>query len=215
MWTCLLFIASLVAQLVKNLPIMQETQVGFLGWEDPWRRNRLPTPVFLSLPGGSVGKESACNAGDLASIPGWERSPGGGHGNPLQYSCLENPMDRGAWWATVRGVTRVGHDWSNLAAAAAIFYQNFIIVCNLLLWAFPVALVVKNPPANAGDIRVSGSIPQSGRSPGGGHGNPLQYPCLENPMDGGVWQATVHGVRRRQTWPNDSTHTHGWFTMLC
>jgi len=110
MWTCLLFIASLVAQLVKNLPIMQETQVGFLGWEDPWRRNRLPTPVFLSLSGGSVGKESACNAGDLASIPGWERSPGGGHGNPLQYSCPENPMDRGAWWATVRGVTRVGHE---------------------------------------------------------------------------------------------------------
>ena len=46
----------------------------------------------------SAGKESACNAGDLGSIPGLGRCPGGGHGNPLQYSCLENPMDRGAWW---------------------------------------------------------------------------------------------------------------------
>ena len=60
----------------------------------------------LGVPGGSVGKESACNVGDLGSIPGSGRSPGGGHGNPLQYSCLENPMDRGAWWATVHGVTK-------------------------------------------------------------------------------------------------------------
>ena len=58
----------------------------------------------------SVGKESACNAGDLGSIPRSGRSPGGGNGNPLQYSCLENPMNRGAWQATVYGVTRVGHD---------------------------------------------------------------------------------------------------------
>ena len=53
----------------------------------------------------SVSKESAHNAGDLGSIPGLERVPGEGNGNPLQYSCLENPMDRGAWWATVHGVT--------------------------------------------------------------------------------------------------------------
>ena len=56
-----------------------------------------------------------------------------------------------------------------------------------------VALVVKKPPANAGDIRDTGSIPGSGRSPGGGHRNPLQYSCLENPMDRGAWQAAVHG----------------------
>ena len=55
------------------------------------------------FPGGSAGKESACNAGDLASIPGLGRSPGEGHGDPLQYSSLENPMDRAAWWATVMG----------------------------------------------------------------------------------------------------------------
>ena len=59
-----------------------------------------------------------------------------------------------------------------------------------------MALVVKNPPANAGDERDVGSIPGSGRSPGGGHGNPLQYSCLENPMDRGAWQATLHGVAR-------------------
>ena len=57
------------------------------------------------------GKESACNAGDMVSTPGSGRSLGEGNGSPLQYSCLENPMDRGAWRATVHGVTRVGHDW--------------------------------------------------------------------------------------------------------
>ena len=53
-----------------------------------------------------VGKESACNAGDMGSIPGSGRFPGGGHSNPLQCSCLENPMDRGAWKATVHGVAK-------------------------------------------------------------------------------------------------------------
>ena len=58
------------------------------------------------FPGSSDGKESACNAGDPGSVPGSGRSPGGGHGTLLQYSCLENPMDRGAWWATGHGVAR-------------------------------------------------------------------------------------------------------------
>ena len=56
-----------------------------------WRRDSLPNPVFLGFPGDSVGKESACNVGDLGLIPGLGRSPGGGHGNPLQYFRLENP----------------------------------------------------------------------------------------------------------------------------
>ena len=59
-----------------------------------------------SFPHSSVGKESACNAGDLGSIPGSGRSPGEGTGNPLQYSCLENSMDRGTWQAAVHGVTK-------------------------------------------------------------------------------------------------------------
>ena len=59
--------------------------------------------------------------------------------------------------------------------------------------SFPGGTVVKNLPISAGDARDVGSIPGSGRSPGGGHGNPLQYSCLENPMDRGAWRATIHG----------------------
>ena len=62
--------------------------------------------TYTGFPGGSEVKSSTCNAGDLGSIPGSGRSPGEGNGNPLQYSCLENPMDRGAWWATVHGVAK-------------------------------------------------------------------------------------------------------------
>jgi len=59
-----------------------------------------------------------------------------------------------------------------------------------------VALVVKNPPANAGDLRDASLIPGLGRSPGGGHGDPFQYSCLENPMDRGAWRAAVHRVAK-------------------
>ena len=59
-----------------------------------------PASLLKGFPGGSEVKASACNAGDLGSIPGLGRSPGEGNGNPLKYSCLENPMDGGAWWAT-------------------------------------------------------------------------------------------------------------------
>ena len=67
-------------------------------------------PKSSGLPGGSAGKVSACNVQDPGSIPGTGRSPGEGNGNPLQYFWPENPMDRGAWRATVHGVARVGHD---------------------------------------------------------------------------------------------------------
>ena len=63
-------------------------------------------------------------------------------------------------------------------------------------WASQVMLVVKNPAANAGDLRDRGSIPRLTRTPRGGHGNSLQYSCLENPMDRGPWQAIVHRVER-------------------
>ena len=66
--------------------------------------------------------------------------------------------------------------------------------------------MVKNPPAVAGDVRNAGSVPGSGRSPGVGNGNPLQYSCLENSMDRGAWWATVHGVAEGQT--RLSTHTY-------
>ena len=68
--------------------------------------------MYNDFPGGSDGKASAYNVGDLSSIPGLGRSPGEGNGNPLQYSCLENPMDRGAWWATVHGVAK---SWTRLS----------------------------------------------------------------------------------------------------
>ena len=82
--------------------------------QDPARSART-TPAYkgvylflnnMLLQGRSVGKESACNAGDLGSIPGVGRCSGEGNGNPLQYSCLENPMDRGVWWAIVHGITK-------------------------------------------------------------------------------------------------------------
>jgi len=69
--------------------------------------------MLEGFPHSTVSKESACNAGDPGLVPGSGRSPGEGNGNPLQYSCLKNPMDRGAWQATVRGVARVGHDLAN------------------------------------------------------------------------------------------------------
>ena len=75
-----------------------------------WFLNDCPFSV-LGL-GGSEVKASACNAEDLGSIPGSGRSPGEGNGNPLQYSCLENPMDGGAWWVTVHGVTK---SWTRLS----------------------------------------------------------------------------------------------------
>ena len=93
--------ASLIAQLVKNPPSMQEAPVQFLGQEDPLERDRLPTPVFLGFPCGSAGKESAHNAGYLGLIPGLGRSPGEGNSCPLQYPSLENSMD-----CIVHGVTK-------------------------------------------------------------------------------------------------------------
>ena len=77
-------------------------------------------------------------------------------------------------------------------------------------------LVVKKPPANAGDIRDLGSVPWLGKSSGGGNGNPLQYSCLENPMDRGAWRVTVHGVTKNWTpWklPSTQAHTH-WASAL-
>ena len=67
----------------------------------------------MGFPGGSVGKESVCNEGDLGWIPGLGRSPGEGNGNPLKYFCLGNPMDRGAWWAPAQGIPKNQTQLSN------------------------------------------------------------------------------------------------------
>ena len=80
---------------------------------------------------------------------------------------------------------------------------------------FPRGTVVKNLPASAGDSRDTGLIPGSGRSPGEGNGSPLQYSCLANPMDRGVWRATVHGVTELDTTERLNTHTHIHLWQLC
>ena len=136
------YLGLLGGSIVKNLPVIQETQVRFLGWEDPleegmathssilpwripmvrgaWRPlvhgaakswTRLSDEAQHSIYIYRVSqvakwKEFPCSAWDLGSIPGSGRSPGGGHGNPLQYSCQENPLDRGAWRATVHRVAK-------------------------------------------------------------------------------------------------------------
>ena len=114
--------------------------------------------------------------------------------HPMQISSDERPSP------AARGV-------SNLSSLLAFSYW----------WtdASQAALVAKNPPANAGDLRDAGSIPGSGRSPGGGHGNPLQYSCLENPTDRGTWQVIAHSVAKSQTWPKQLSmykHRHWWTT---
>ena len=75
-------------------------------WPPDAKNQSLVKILMLGFPPGSEGIESACNVEDLSSIPGLERCPGKENGNPLQYSCLENPMDGGAWWATVHRVTK-------------------------------------------------------------------------------------------------------------
>ena len=90
----------------------------------------MPAPDF---PGGSDSKDSACNVGDLGSIPRSERSPAEGNGSPLQYICLENPMDGGAWQVTVHGVAKSQTRLSNFTFHVCIQF-------------FPGGLVVKNPP---------------------------------------------------------------------
>ena len=83
-----------------------------------------------------------------------------------------------------------------------IIMYYLLIVQTSKYWSSQVALVVKNLPANAGDIRDGGSILGWGKSPRGGHGNPLQYSCLENPLDRKTWWATVQRVTKSQTWLN-------------
>jgi len=85
--------ASLISQVVKNLPVCRRPQFNSWVGKIPWRRDRLHTPVCVGFPGDSAGKESTCNAGDLGLILGLGRSPGEGKGYPLKYSGLENSMD--------------------------------------------------------------------------------------------------------------------------
>ena len=142
-------------------------------------------------------------------------SSGEGNGNPLQYSCLENPTDRGAWQATVHEVSRVGHD---LVTKPPLYISGNTVLCGdlnekgiqkrgylymyswfTLLYSrnFPSGSVVKESTCNAGDDGVS---PWVRRYPGVGNVNPHQYACWENSMDRGALQAITHGSTKNWTW---------------
>ena len=84
------------------------------------------TVYVMGLPSGSDGEESSYNVEDVGLIPRLVRSPGGGHGNPLQYSCLENPRDRGAWWAAVYGVAQSQTRLKRLSSSSSFFLRNNI-----------------------------------------------------------------------------------------
>ena len=133
-----------------------------------------------------VVKNLPANAGgarDAGLIAGPGRSSGGGNGNPLQYCCLENSMNRWAWWATVHGSQRIRHDWAH----------KHIVHLGFSPSGFPSG---KEFTCSAADM-VSNS--ESGRSPEEENGNPLQCSCLENFMDRGAWQAAFHGVAKNWT----------------
>ena len=103
------------------------------------------------------------------------------------------------------GSHRVGHNWSDLAAARISCWSDYFIhsfyvyIVVFRIFETQAVLMVKNPPANAGDIRDADLILGSGRSLGGRHGNPLQYSCLENPIDSGAW-GIVHSITKSLTW---------------
>ena len=129
--------------------------------------------TVLGFPGGSDGKESPHHVGNLGLIPGLQRSPRGGHGNPLQYSCLENHHGQTRLTGnSPRGCKE--SDTTEQLSTAHIYYIR----------ASQVTLVVKNPLANVG---------------GEGNGNPLQYSCLGNPRGGGAWWTAIYRVARSQT----------------
>ena len=90
----------------------------------------------------------------------------------------------------------LSHTYTNTFTFKAGYGYKHMYICLGIYMGFPVALVVKKLPVNAGDVRDVGSISKLGRSLGGGHWKPLQYSCLENPMDRGAWWAKVHGITK-------------------
>ena len=148
------FGASLVAQW-KRIHL-QCRRPWFNSWvgKTSWRRGRLTIPVFMGFPGGSDGRESTCNAGDLGSIPGLGRSSGGGQGNPLRYSCLENSHGQRSLAVCPEGAAgERAPTWTACLRLRA--HRAPEVMCGFI-WASQLALEVKHLPANAG---VPGSIP--------------------------------------------------------
>ena len=151
----------------------------------------VPKWVFKGFPGGSAGKEFACNPGDLGLIPGLGRSPEEGNGWlptpvfwPGEFHGQYSPWGRKESDTT----SQLSHTHPDESSGAS-----------------QVAQVVKNLPANAGD---TGLIPRLGRFPGEESGSPIQYSCLGNPVDRGAWRTAVPGVTKSQTWL--SMHAGRW-----
>ena len=127
----------------------------------------------------SIPRSGAYNVGDPGLIPGWGRSSGEGNGTPLQYSCLENPMDREVWRVTVHGVqsqTRLKRHSMHVSS----FIQQYFL---------SLYYVLDNMSLAINSMSIIGER----------NGNPLQCSCLENPRDGGAWWAAVSGVAQSRT----------------
>ena len=163
--------------------------------------------LFKCFPGASLVKNPPTNTGNAGSVLGLRRSRGEGNSNPLQYSCLGNPVDRGAWQATTHGVTKSQTPLSNWACIrgqkmwdstlwALVLGDHLFswIPLNLSSWASQV-VSGKEPTCQCSRHRFS---PGLGRSPGRGNGYPLQGSCLLNPMDRGAWLTTVHGITKKK-----------------
>ena len=147
----------------------------------------------MGFPYSSVGKESACNAGDLGLIPRLGRFPGEGNGNPLQYFCLEIPMVKGAWKATVCGIIAVGYDL--VTKPPPIYSVN--IYCTPPWTEEPGRLqsMASLESDTTEQLRFHFSLSCIGE----GNGNPLQCFCLENSRDGEAWWAAIYGVAQSRT----------------
>ena len=139
------------------------THSSILAWEIPWTEEP-----------GSATVHGVAEELDMTEQINFHFSLsciGEGNGNPVQCSCLENTRDRGAWWAAVSGVAQGLTRLKRLSCSSS------------MLMGFPGGSVGKETACNAGDTGYMGSVPGLERSSGGGHGNPLQYSCLENPID--------------------------------
>ena len=142
------------------------------------------------------------------------KTPGEGNGYPLQYSCLENPMDRETGWLQSTEMQRAQHDWVTNTFTFFFFFPVTIRLCTTP--GLPRWLNGKESASQCRRHRRHEFHLWVGKIPWKGNGNPLQYSCLENPMDRGTWQATVHGVSKTQMLLNTEVHTHTiWDSIPC
>ena len=178
-----------------------------------WRRQQQPTPVFLTSKSHVWRSLIGCNPCGRQELDTTEwlhfhfsfSCIGEGNGNLLQCSCLENPRDGGAWWASVYGVAQSWTRLKRLSSSSSIYHarhssRNLYILIFLTsrtaLWDFLNGSVGKESACSAGNTGDVGSIPGLGRYPGEGNYNTLQYSCLKNSMDRGAWQTTVQRIAK-------------------